>query len=131
MGRRHPARLQAWRTLGRLRDTAFTAPQYILDEEVTERALCLRCTRGEPARGRLPELGMVCIRHRQWLGSPQADLHNYRPALIAERQFRHHLAARNVLRPIDDKHVTVALTAYNDEQSIGDLLVGLAMWQAA
>jgi cellulose synthase/poly-beta-1,6-N-acetylglucosamine synthase-like glycosyltransferase len=27
---------------------------------------------------------------------------------------------RNVLRPIDDKHVTVALTAYNDEQSIGD-----------
>jgi hypothetical protein len=69
----------------------------ILDEEVTERALCLRCSRGEPARGRLPELGMVCIRHRRWLGSPQADLHDYYPALIAERQFRHHLAARNVL----------------------------------
>ena len=97
MGRRHPARLQAWRTLGRLRDTAFTAPLHILDEEVTERALCRRCSRGEPARGRLPDLGMVCLRHRQWLGSPQADLHDYHPALAAERHFRHHLATRNVL----------------------------------
>lgn len=97
MARRHPARLQAWRTLGRLRDTAFTAPQHILDEEVTERALCRRCSRGEAARGRLPDLGMVCLRHRQWLGSPQVDLHGYHPALAAERQFRHHLAARNVL----------------------------------
>ena len=61
MARRHPARLQAWRTLGRLRDTAFTAPQHILDEEVTERAPCRRCARGEPARGRLPDLGMVCL----------------------------------------------------------------------
>ncbi len=97
MGRRHPARLQAWRTLGRLRDTAFTAPLHILDEEVTERALCRRCSRGEPAHGRLPDLGMVCLRHRQWLGSPQADLHDYHPALAAERHFRHHLATRNVL----------------------------------
>jgi hypothetical protein len=96
-GRRHPELLQAWRALGRLRDTAFTAPERILDEEVTDRALCLRCSRGEPARGRVPELGMVCIRHRRWLGSPQVDLHGYYPALIAERQFRRHLAARNVL----------------------------------
>lgn len=97
MGRRHPDRLQAWRAPGALRDTAFTEPERILDEEVTERALCLRCSRGEPARGRLPELGLVCIRHLRWLGSPQADLHGYYPAVVAERQFRHHLAARNVL----------------------------------
>ena len=95
--RQHPERLHAWRTLGALRDTAFTEPDRILDEEVTERALCRRCTRGEPARGRLPELGMVCIRHLRWPGSPQADLHGYYPAVVAERQFRHHLAARNVL----------------------------------
>ena len=57
--RQHPERLHAWRTLSSLRDTAFTEPDRILDEEVTERALCRRCTRGEPARGRLPELGMV------------------------------------------------------------------------
>ena len=44
-----------------------------------------------------PELGMVCIRHLRWPGSPQADLHGYYPAVVAERQFRHHLAARNVL----------------------------------
>ncbi|MDT5349970.1 MAG: hypothetical protein QOH91_3257 [Mycobacterium sp.] len=95
--RLHPVRLQAWRALGRLRATAFTTPERILDEEVTERALCRHCTRGERARGRLPELGMVCLRHRRWLGSPQVDLHGYHPALVAERQFRHHLAARNVL----------------------------------
>jgi hypothetical protein len=97
MRRQHPERLRAWRALGGLRDTAFTAPERILDEEVTERALCRRCTRGEPARGRLPELGLVCIRHRRWLGSPQADLRDYYPALVAERHFRHHLAAREVL----------------------------------
>ena len=97
MGRRHPERLQAWRPLGRLPDTAFSTPQRILDEEVTERALCRRCSGGEPARGRLPELGMVCLRHRQWLGSPQADLHGYYPALTAERHFRHDLATRNIL----------------------------------
>ena len=96
-GRRHPERLRAWRALGRLRDTAFTAPERILDEEVTERPLCLRCSRGEPVRSRLPELGMVCIRHRRWIGSPQADLRDYYPALTAERHFRHDLATRNIL----------------------------------
>jgi hypothetical protein len=95
--RRHPERLQAWRTLGGLRDTAFTEPDRILDEQVTERALCLRCTHGEPARGRIPEIGMVCIRHRRWLGSPQAHLHGHYPALAAERYFRQHLAARHIL----------------------------------
>ncbi len=95
--RRHPERLQAWRALGGLRDVAFTGPERILDEEITDRALCLGCTDGEPARGRIPEVGMVCLRHRRWLGSPQADLHGYYPALVAERHFRHHLAARNVL----------------------------------
>jgi hypothetical protein len=95
--RRHPQRLQAWRTLGGLHDTAFTEPDRLHDEEVTERALCLRCTDGEPARGRTPEIGMVCIRHRRWLGSPQAHLHEHYPALVAERHFRHHLATRHVL----------------------------------
>lgn len=95
--RRNPDRLKAWRDLGGLRADAFTAPEYVLDEEVTERALCLRCTRGEPARGRLVGVGLVCVRHRQWLGSPQIDLHGYYPALAAERHFRRHLAARDVL----------------------------------
>jgi hypothetical protein len=95
--RRHPERLQAWRALGGLRDSAFTESARILDESVTERVLCLRCTHGEPARGRIPELGMVCIRHRRWLGSPQVDLHANYPALAAERHFRRQLTTRNVM----------------------------------
>lgn len=95
--RRNPDRLQAWRDLGGLRADAFTAPEYVLDQEVTERALCLRCTRGEPARGRLVGVGLVCVRHRRWLGSPQVDIHGFYPALAAERTFRRHLAARDVL----------------------------------
>jgi hypothetical protein len=95
--RRNPDRLQAWRDLGGLRADAFTAPESVLDQEVTERALCLRCTRGEPARGRVAGVGLVCVRHRQWLGSPQIDLHGYYPALAAERHFRRHLGPRDVL----------------------------------
>jgi hypothetical protein len=95
--RRNPDRLKAWRDLGGLRADAFTAPEYVLDQEVTERALCLRCTRGEPARGRIVGVGLVCVRHRQWLGSPQIDLHGYYPALTAERHFRRHLGPRDVL----------------------------------
>lgn len=95
--RRNPDRLQAWRDLGGLRSDAFTAPERVLDQEVTERALCLRCTKGEPARGRLVGIGLVCVRHRQWLGSPQIDLQGYYPALAAERHFRRHLGPRDVL----------------------------------
>ncbi|WP_024441285.1 hypothetical protein [Mycobacterium sp. UM_WGJ] len=95
--RRDPDRLRAWRELGGLRTNSFTSPDYVLDQEVTERALCLRCTRGEPARGKLTGIGLVCVRHRRWLGSPQIDLHGYFPALAAERHFRRHLAARDVL----------------------------------
>ncbi|SLH82345.1 Uncharacterised protein [Mycobacteroides abscessus subsp. massiliense] len=95
--RRDPDRLQAWRDLGGLRDGAFINPDHVLDQEVTERTLCLRCTRGEPARGKLAGVGLVCARHRQWLGSPQIGLHGYSPALASERHFRRHLAARDVL----------------------------------
>jgi hypothetical protein len=95
--RRNPARLQAWRDLGALQPNAFTSPEYVLDQQVTERALCLRCTKGESARGKLTGIGLVCARHRRWLGSPQIDLHGYFPALAAERHFRRHLATRDVL----------------------------------
>jgi hypothetical protein len=95
--RRNPDRLQAWRDLGGLRADAFATPEYVLDQEVAERTLCFRCTRGESAQGKLTGIGLVCVRHRQWLGSPQIDLRGYSPALAAERHFRRHLAARDVL----------------------------------
>jgi len=95
--RRDPDRRQAWRDLGGLRAGAFVAPEYVLDQQVTDRALCLRCSRGELAHGKLTGVGLVCIRHRHWLGSPQIDLQGYFPALAAERHFRRHLAARDIL----------------------------------
>lgn len=39
----------------------------------------------------------MCVRHRRWIGSPQIDIHDYYPALAAERHFRRHLAVRDVL----------------------------------
>lgn len=95
--RRNPQRLQAWRDLGGLRADAFSGPRRILDEEVTERALCIRCTNGESARGAPVGIGLVCLRHRRWIGSAQIDLRSYTPALAAERSFRRHLATRDVL----------------------------------
>lgn len=95
--RRSPERLQAWRDLGDLRESAFSTPGHVDDQEVTERALCSHCTNGEQARGMLPAIGLVCIRHRRWLGLRQRGLHGYYPALAAERNFRQHLAPRDVL----------------------------------
>lgn len=92
-----PDRLQAWRDLGDLTSDAFSTPAHVLDQEVTERTLCERCTNGEHARGTLTAIGLVCVRHRRWIGSPQIDIHDYYPALAAERHFRRHLAVRDVL----------------------------------
>jgi hypothetical protein len=78
---------------------------------VTTRDLCLRCTRGNPATGRLPHLGWVCLRHRCWTSQPQRPVgqvyhrDGYRltrrvlssPVLAAERAFRAHLAPLGVL----------------------------------
>lgn len=95
--RLNPDRMQAWRDLGDLRADAFSTPAHVLDQEVTERTLCERCTNGEHARGKLTAIGLVCVRHRRWIGSPQIDIHDYYPALAAERHFRRHLAVRDVL----------------------------------
>lgn len=96
----HPApeRLDVWRQLGNLHPSAFTTPSKIAGEAVRDRPLCRRCTRGNAAVGRLPHVGLVCLRHQRWLGnSPQIDLHAYVAALTAERHFRHHLARRGVV----------------------------------
>jgi hypothetical protein len=91
-------RVDVWRQLGNLHPRAFTAPTKINGDPVSDRCLCLRCTQGNPAIGRLPHVGLVCLQHKRWIGSaPQADLHAYVAALTAERHFRNHLAARGVL----------------------------------
>lgn len=129
--RRDPARKQAWRQLGALHDTAFTAPDILGGDWVTERELCHRCAptvayttflprpRPEdapdtwkpdmttepptvnhlsaPARGRLPGVGRVCLRHRRWIDGPQVDVTGRRDILRAERRYRQVLAPRHVL----------------------------------
>lgn len=91
-------RIDVWRQLGNLHPSAFTTPARINGDAVTDRRLCLRCTQGNPAIGRLPHAGLVCLRHKRWIGSsPQVDLRAYSAALTAERHYRSHLAARGVL----------------------------------
>jgi hypothetical protein len=92
-----PERLEVWRQLGSLHSTTFITPASIAGSVVSDRQLCLRCTQGNRAMGRMPGVGMVCLRHKHWLGSPQIGLHGYFPALTAERRFRNHLARRGVM----------------------------------
>lgn len=95
-----PTELEAlWRQLGGLHHTAFTVPSHLGGTPVTERPLCLRCTRGHPARGRLPEVGFVCLRHRRWIGEgTQTDLASgFAEVLGAERRFRRLLVPRGVM----------------------------------
>lgn len=70
--RRTPERLQAWRILGSLHESAFTTPAVLNGADVIDRTLCLRCTQGSSATGRLPRTGWVCARHRRWLGTPHS-----------------------------------------------------------
>ncbi|MGH3633296.1 MAG: hypothetical protein ACRDTS_04185 [Mycobacterium sp.] len=92
-----PERLEVWRQLGSLHQTTFSIPASIAGSVVSDRQLCLRCTQGNRSMGRMPGVGMVCLRHKRWMGSPQIGLHGYVPALTAERQFRNHLARRGIL----------------------------------
>lgn len=108
---RDPERFTRWRELGDLHANAFTIPTHIDGVWVTTRDLCLRCTRANPATGRLPQVGWVCLRHRCWTSQPQrpvgqvyhrdGDRRTRRvlssPVLAAERAFRAHLAPLGVL----------------------------------
>lgn len=94
--RRTPERLQAWRGLGALHESAFATPALIDGAEVTDRELCLRCTCGAGAIGRTPRIGWVCARHRRWLGIPQHDIRALPELVTAERHYRRVLAPRGV-----------------------------------
>ncbi len=92
-----PERMAVWRELGGLDQHAFTTPEIIEGNQVTDRDLCLQCAQGHRAMGRLPGIGLVCVRHRRWIGFPQIDIHQYRQAITAERHYRRHLAPRGIL----------------------------------
>ncbi|WP_457070845.1 hypothetical protein [Mycobacteroides abscessus] len=92
-----PERTRVWRELGDLHPRAFTTPATLNDEPITDRWICRGCARGEPAMGRTPHIGLVCLRHRRWIGEPQRDIHTYPPALAAENIYRRVLKPRAVL----------------------------------
>lgn len=68
-GRDTPSRRALWRTLGRLPETAFTAPQTVAGNWVVERPLCEVCTAPDTAWGRLWDVGYACAEHAVWLPS--------------------------------------------------------------
>ncbi|GAB2578683.1 hypothetical protein [Microlunatus antarcticus] len=102
-----PERLTRWRQLGSLHPVAFTTPVQTGGVWVTSRDLCLRCTQGHPATGRLPQRGWCCLTHQWWTDYPprhiagHVDDDDRAPvqALVvaAERTFRRELAPRGVL----------------------------------
>lgn len=93
----NPAERNAlWRALGALQDHAFAASSFERGASSTERELCLRCCHGHRAVGRRPEIGLVCLRHRRWLGPRQRQIGELRDLIRAERQFRRDLAPRGI-----------------------------------
>jgi hypothetical protein len=89
-------RLKVWRQLGRLHQTTFTTPTEKDGSYIADRDLCRRCCQGLRAHGRLPHVGMVCIRHRWWIGAHQRDVRPFPESLKAERHFRTHLAPKGI-----------------------------------
>lgn len=95
-GLRSPDRLQAWRRLGDLHPHSFTLPDHLDGNWITDRPLCRHCTQGWSATGKAPGVGMVCLRHRRWLGPSQFSVADHPDCLAAEQQFRDQLAQRSV-----------------------------------
>lgn len=97
-GRHAEDRKALWRILGGLPPSAFTTPTELDGEEVVERQLCLQCCSGHMARGRLPTVGHICLRHKRWFtDAVQVSVEGMPELLAAERVFRRVLSPRRVL----------------------------------
>lgn len=97
-GKHAEDRKELWRGLGGLHTSAFTTPTEIDGEEVSERQLCMQCCAGVHARGRRPQLGHICLRHRRWCTDDlQTSIADVPELLDAERMFRRVVAPRHVL----------------------------------
>lgn len=95
--RNSEARKAVWRALGDLNLRAFSQPQVVEGNWVVTRSLCLRCSKDDLASGMLPEVGLVCLKHRRWIEGPEQDLAVFREALAAERKYRTHLAPQGAV----------------------------------
>ncbi|GAA1785561.1 hypothetical protein GCM10009811_08370 [Nostocoides veronense] len=95
--RSHPLRLQAWRELGALHESAFTAPEIVAGNWVIDRPACIQCSAGVRSTGKRPDLGWVCVSHKRWLDGKQVALQAFPEALAAERHLRRVLVPRGVV----------------------------------
>ena len=71
-----------------------------------DRALCMRCSRGATASGKMPRSGLICLRHRCWIDSHDGSA-VVGDELRAEREFRTKLAPMGVR--IESAHMLFAL----------------------
>lgn len=108
------ARRQIWRALGRLHPSVFRDQEKDGVYEVPSRTLCLKCSAGLPAEGRMSATGNVCLRHRRWLGyGEQVDVSGVLEFAAAERIFRRVLAPRGLL---------VGNVVFMDSRAVGQCL---------
>ncbi|MGC4174015.1 hypothetical protein [Demequina sp.] len=90
-------RLQVWRDLGVLSPHAFASAVSVERHPVRVRKLCLLCTHGEVVYGRMPQVGLVCVKHHRWLSTSEPSVMHLEAAWRAERFFRRKIAPSGVL----------------------------------
>lgn len=76
----------AWRALGNVHPARSEHEPSTVD--VADRLLCLRCTHGQRASGRLARSGLVCAKHGCWI-DPVDGSRADPQSLHTERRFRH------------------------------------------
>lgn len=108
------ARQQIWRALGKLHPSVFKEQGKDGVYDVPSRTLCLKCSAGLPADGRMSAFGDVCLRHQRWLGyGDQVDVSGTPEFAAAERTFRRVLAPRGLL---------VGNVVFMDSRAVGQCL---------
>ncbi|WP_331723120.1 hypothetical protein [Nocardia sp. NBC_00511] len=84
-----PIRRRLWSQRAGLDTDSFTLDGVLATALQPTR--CRRCA-DEHAPAAPATTGCVCLRHRRWLGTAQADLHTYPAAVAAEHVFRREIA---------------------------------------
>lgn len=90
---RSPERAQVWRELGGLGPRTFLETQDLVSDTMPL-LLCTRCARGANAYGIPRGRGMVCLKHRRWIGEHQQSMADWPKVITAERRYRAVLVER-------------------------------------
>lgn len=90
---RSPERAQVWRELGGLGPRTFLETRDLVSDTMPL-LLCTRCARGANAYGIPRGRGMVCLKHRRWIGERQQSIADRPQIITAERRYRAVLVRR-------------------------------------